>query len=518
MFESSMAGKYAIYLRKSRADLEAEARGEGETLARHRRALTELAQRRGLNVVRVYEEIVTGDTIAARPQMQALLGAVEAGGYVGVIVNDADRLARGDSIDQGIVKQAFYSTNTLIITPFKTFNPADDSDEDFFDFSLFMARFEYRKIKQRMQTGRARSAAEGNYMGACVPFGYQKVRREDRRGWTLVPDREKAEIVRMIFDWYANGDNGETFGARKIARRLNDMGLRTDSGNVYNGDGIRRILRNQEYIGTSIWNKKIKRVYIEHGQRVEKREVNTNPVVFENAHEAIIDMKTWEKVQSMFDTHAKLPNKTDASVANVLSGMVKCGICGKAMMRKSRPNGMPDVLRCKTYGCPSTSINSAIVEKTLIEALESWVVEYDKPEKNNAQKDDTAQIAAIQRQLETMNSQMARLHDLVEQGIYSAAVFVQRRDELQARIDAAKAELERLKHTPTKAEIIIKQLPQIKHVLETYPLTEDIGQKNQLLRSVIARVDYYKTKQCSRGENPADYMELDIYPAMPGKD
>jgi len=148
--------QYAMYLRKSRADIEAEARGEGETLARHRRALTELAERRGYNVVKVYEEIVSADTIASRPQMQALLAEVEAGVYVGVLCNDADRLARGDGIDQGVMKQAFYSSGTLIITPYRTFDPANPSDEDYFEFSMFMSRVEYRKINQRMQTGRSR--------------------------------------------------------------------------------------------------------------------------------------------------------------------------------------------------------------------------------------------------------------------------------------------------------------------------------------------------------------------------
>ena len=66
--------QYCIYLRKSRADLEAEARGEGDTLSRHRRALTDLATARSLPVGAIYEEIVSGDTIAARPQMQRLLG------------------------------------------------------------------------------------------------------------------------------------------------------------------------------------------------------------------------------------------------------------------------------------------------------------------------------------------------------------------------------------------------------------------------------------------------------------
>ncbi|HEY8395564.1 MAG TPA: recombinase family protein, partial [Bacilli bacterium] len=56
------SGEYFIYLRKSRADLEAEARGEGETLAKHRKALFRLAREKGINVTQVYEEIVSGES------------------------------------------------------------------------------------------------------------------------------------------------------------------------------------------------------------------------------------------------------------------------------------------------------------------------------------------------------------------------------------------------------------------------------------------------------------------------
>lgn len=75
--------KYCIYLRKSRADLEAEAHGEGETLSRHKTALLELARRMGITISATYEEIVSGETIAARPQMQRLLSEVGAGEWDG---------------------------------------------------------------------------------------------------------------------------------------------------------------------------------------------------------------------------------------------------------------------------------------------------------------------------------------------------------------------------------------------------------------------------------------------------
>lgn len=48
--------QYCIYLRKSRADLEAEARGEGETLVRHERLLLEIAHHNGHNISKIYKE------------------------------------------------------------------------------------------------------------------------------------------------------------------------------------------------------------------------------------------------------------------------------------------------------------------------------------------------------------------------------------------------------------------------------------------------------------------------------
>ena len=76
--------QYLIYLRKSRSDLEAEAHGEGETLSRHEHTLLELAKRQHLNVTDIYREVVSGDTIAARPMMQRVLSEVEQSVWSGV--------------------------------------------------------------------------------------------------------------------------------------------------------------------------------------------------------------------------------------------------------------------------------------------------------------------------------------------------------------------------------------------------------------------------------------------------
>ena len=84
-----------IYLRKSRADREAEAHGEGETLARHERILLDLAKKKEYIVGAIYREVVSGETIADRPVMQQLLREVESGMWDGVLVVEVDLLYSG---------------------------------------------------------------------------------------------------------------------------------------------------------------------------------------------------------------------------------------------------------------------------------------------------------------------------------------------------------------------------------------------------------------------------------------
>lgn len=120
--------QYAIYLRKSRKDEEAEAMGLGETLARHEQLTLDLAKKMNLIIGKIYKEIVSGDSISARPIMQELLQDVEAGMWKGVIVVEVERLARGNTIDQGIVAETFKYSSTKIITPSKIYDPNNEFD------------------------------------------------------------------------------------------------------------------------------------------------------------------------------------------------------------------------------------------------------------------------------------------------------------------------------------------------------------------------------------------------------
>ncbi|GMA55474.1 hypothetical protein GCM10025857_68310 [Alicyclobacillus contaminans] len=238
----------AIYLRKSRSDLEAEARGEGETLEKHR-TLLEIAKKQQYVIRDVFEEIVSGERIVDRPQMQQLLHNVRDGQYTAVLCMDIDRLGRGNMIDQGLIQDAFKTSRTLIITPRKVYDLQNELDEEWSEFEAFMARRELKIITRRLRRGLMASAREGRFIARKAPYGYLK--DENKR---LYPDPETAPIVRMIFDW-----SGQGLGIVAISRLLREIGAKPPENHRgpdrWTHPTVRDILRNEAYLGKVVWNK-----------------------------------------------------------------------------------------------------------------------------------------------------------------------------------------------------------------------------------------------------------------------
>ena len=137
-----MKDKYALYLRKSQADQPDES--IAEVLAKHRTMLMELADKMGVDVAQadIFEEVVSGESLYARPEMLRLLEQVEASAYAGVFCMDIDRLGRGSMSEQGIILDTFRLAETKIICPGKTYDLTNDADEELTEMKALFARFE----------------------------------------------------------------------------------------------------------------------------------------------------------------------------------------------------------------------------------------------------------------------------------------------------------------------------------------------------------------------------------------
>lgn len=173
--------QYAKYLRKSRFDRDYAELSVEETLKRHEAILDKLAGERGYHIAKTYYEVVSGESIAARPEIQKLLEEVNAGVYAGVLVVDVERLARGNGADQAYISQVFQFSSTKIITPTKVYDPSNEFDEEYFEFGLFMSRREYKTINRRLIRGRESSASEGKYLGSIAAIRVQPSQATQRQ-------------------------------------------------------------------------------------------------------------------------------------------------------------------------------------------------------------------------------------------------------------------------------------------------------------------------------------------------
>ena len=108
LYQQFAKERYAFYLRKSRADLELEALGEGETLARHRAKLDALAAKYDIHPdqIDIYQEVVSGEALDSRPEALRLLSNIYKKKYKAVFVVEVERLARGNTRDQGEIADA----------------------------------------------------------------------------------------------------------------------------------------------------------------------------------------------------------------------------------------------------------------------------------------------------------------------------------------------------------------------------------------------------------------------------
>ena len=517
-------GLYCAYLRKSRRDQELEALGQGETLARHERQLNELAARLGVRIARTYREIVSGDTIAERPQVRQLLEDVNAGLWDGVLVMDVDRLARGDSIDQGIIMQSFMYAGVLILTPDKIYDPANDSDAEFFEMRLFFARREYNMIKKRMQRGRVQSALDGCYLGSRDVYGYKRVKLRDRKGWSLEIVPDEAAIVRSIYGWYANGMDGQPVGTYIIADRLNSLGVPSDRGNPWIPSTVRNILSNPVYVGKIRWNHRTTQYRLVDGKREKARPLNDREILVDGLHEAIIDPALFKRVQGMMESHEKRPKSAMKQFANPLGGLVICGQCGHRMQTKGDPRRNGDFLYCPTQRCPTCSAYVCAVEDLVLQALGGWVSDFearladgDAPLEDADAPARAVALAHHREQLATLEGQSGRLYDLLEQGVYSVQEYKTRRADLDAKLASQRAAIEALS-APAASDPIAPLIPQVRTVLDAYRHAPTPGDKNALLRTVIHHIEYHKTRRCLRNNKPGDFISLIVYPKYPSNE
>jgi len=468
------------------------------------------------------EKLLAGETIAERAEMKKLINDVENKKWRGVLVMEVERLARGDTSDQGIIEAAFKYSGTKIITPVKTYEPNNEMDEEIFAFGLFMSRREYKVINRRLQRGRETSVKEGKYVGNIPPYGYKRKKLENAKGYTLEIEEDEATIVKQIFSMYAY----ECFSMNKIVIELNRSGIKPRIATEWTISTIKDILANPVYVGKIRWNARKQVISTQNGQRKKSRPRNDEFLLVDGLHPSIIDDETWNVVVNKRKMNVA-PVQHHNVVQNPLSGLIFCEKCGKPMQRRPyKKADKPATLMCANSKCDNISSKLYIVEDKIIQALKIWLknykINYEEIVSNNKSTivfNNKEQLKLLDSKLSKEKHKANKIYEFYEDGTYDKQEFTERISivksciaDLEEKITSIQSKIDEEEKMEKQKKLII---PIFENVLDIYYKLETSEEKNNLLKTILEKVTYKKTEKSIKKDADPSNFEIHIYPKIP---
>lgn len=338
----------AFYLRLSKADREKE---ESNSIDAQRELLWQSLYKYGFSKERVIEYIDDGYSGKNfnRPGITRLFQDMEQGRIQTILVKDFSRFGRNYSEVSEYLEKRFPKIGVRFIAVNNGYDSREQPNQSFSIFQNLFDDYYSEENSQKIRQALFQLKREGNYMAPTAPYGYRK---DFSAPYHLVVDPKAAEVVRLIFRLRCEGKSGG-----EIARYLNGSGVLSPrdykSGrrgeHIWQSEVIWRILRNQEYLGKLVAGKYHT---VLPGGRKRRMLPPEQWIEIEDAHEAIIDRKTFELAQVVGNKRSiqkvrDIERKTESKKQVVyLKGLVICKGCGHKMKRKERPKPF---FFCKYY-------------------------------------------------------------------------------------------------------------------------------------------------------------------------
>ena len=323
----------ALYERLSRDD---ELQGPSNSILNQQAFLEDFCKRNSFTNVRHFTDDGVSGTTFDRDGFKAMIAEVEAGNVATIIVKDMSRFGR-DYLKVGFYTDVMFRDKGV---RFIAVNNGIDSDKqgdnDFTPFLNIMNEFYARDSSRKIQAIFKARMQDGKRVSPSVPYGY---RRDPQDKQHLIVDEEAAAVVRRIFQLTIEGH-----GPYEIATMLCEEKVETPTTYFarqgrgvwksradiprpysWNGFAVGQILSKPEYMGHTVNFRSYKPSYKE--KKMIKRP-QSEWLIFENTHEAIVDPETWKLAQHV----RKTVRRTDTTgMANPLTGLMFCADCGAKM-------------------------------------------------------------------------------------------------------------------------------------------------------------------------------------------
>lgn len=495
--------KCYIYTRVSTA-----AQTEGFSLEAQQERLREYAEYRDLDIVGEYCDAgKSGKSIKGRPEFQQMMEDIitQKDAISFVLVFKLSRFGRNAA---DVVK----SMQTLVDYGIDLVSVDDAIDSSTQGGRLTLtilsavAEIERENITTQFVAGKIQKIKDGKWSGGPVPYGYRSVDRE------LVQDPEEAEIVRIIYEMYLQDGTG----INTISTWLNDNGYRRKE-KPFTAGFVKSILDNPIYCGT-----------VTYGLRANKKDRNgkvikpdpKDAVIVKGSHEPVVSEEIWQKVQEKRQQFAK-KKVHDPERISLLSGLVRCPVCGGAMISSVSRKRHPDGGTYKPvfyYSCNNNrksngrtcsfsrrynqeKVDGAVYETVtklqmlpeFREAVLRHTIEADTVEKLEEKlKEDRKQIRKLELHIKHLGEELDGLDVLDE-------TYEDQFDRIQSEIEAGYDEIEEVENdirsTSKKLEAEkngLKASEHIEKMLDTFPMIYEkmsCQERRDMYKDFIDRVE-----------------------------
>jgi hypothetical protein len=305
------------------------------------------------------------------------------------------------------------------------------------------------------------------------PFGYEMKNKQ------LIPHEEESKIIKQVFEWYDSG-----VGMLRIAKNLNELGVRTHRGNKIENRTVEYWLNNPVYVGKIRWTPT---------GAINRNYHNPDSLIVDASHEPLINNELWERVgarmKNQKERYRKYHKPSD-KISHWLVGLTRCGVCGGPLVNCG------GYLYCNNRSkgtCPGNgSISVHVMEEYIFNYLTDVVnkkINVDVPSELTGQSN--ADAAVYRAQLKRAEQRMARVKDAYENGIDTLAEYRENKLKIQTEIDDITAKIQQACISPKidENELVSKLIDKILQAIDVLQDNNvDAKRKNTIAREFISAV------------------------------
>lgn len=387
------------------------------------------------------DEGISGTSAEKRPDFQRLIADCHQGLVDRIVVKSISRFARN-------ARECLEAIRELKLLGVGVYFEEQNIDTVTMSGEMLTALFaaiaeeESKSISRNTRWGNRKRMAAGTFLPSSMPYGYRLTDKE------IIIEPAEALVVCQIYQDYLAG-----MGTDAIARKLNEQGVPPSQGKKWGHSAVIYILRNERYIGDSLWQKTYATESFPTQQVRNKGEL---PQYYaEETHPPILSKEVFEAAQRLA-ADRKPPAVDEPRILSPFNGRIVCGQCGRSFRKRTDRGQTYWICRtheespeaCGVTQIPDTELCNAFLrlhynlKHSGADILPQMLAELQTIRERKMLW--SSDIVELNEQISKLSSENKMWTDLKSQGLVDPDIFIARTNELAEQLRSAKQKKARL--------------------------------------------------------------------------